>query len=266
MVKRKHQTIQIPIQGYQISCLFSYPKDKETYPLVLYFHGGGFSMGSGSLIQSTPIGRALHKFKFVLLSPSYTLMKGPGTGYPRQFDECYATLEYALSHAEELCIDKDRIIIAGDSAGGNLAVAVTYKAIDNGIKIHAHIPLYPMLSAKETSMNFTVKAHFWDGKRNKAAWETYLSNIQGETPDYASPSLRINLKGMPPCYTFISDQEPFYEETMAYIARLKETGVEATVDIFHSSFHSFDCFYPFTKNARKAMHAYYVRLSDFLSR
>ena len=265
MVCRKHKTLQIPIHGYNIPCLFSYPKDNKVYPLVLYFHGGGFSMGSGSLIQFTPIGRALHKFPFVLLSPSYTLMKGPGTGYPRQFDECYATLVYALSHAEELHIDTSHIIIAGDSAGGNLAVAVTYKAIDNGIKIHAHMPLYPMLSAKPTSMNFTAKAHFWDGKRNKVAWETYLSNIQDEIPDYASPSLRANLKGMPPCYTFISDQEPFYEETMTYIARLKEAGVEAHVDIFHSSFHGFDCFYPLSKNARKAVYAYFERLAIFLT-
>jgi len=223
-------------------------------------------MGGGSLISKTPIGRALKRYPFVLLSPSYVLMKGPGQGYPRQFDDCYATLEYALAHEKELHFDKSKIIIAGDSAGGNLAVAVTYKAIDNKIPILAHIPLYPMLSAEETSTNFSANTHIWNGEKNRKAWAYYLSGLQSDIPDYASPSLRKDLKGMPPCYTFVSDLEPFYQETMDYIEKLRKAGVEASVDVFHANSHGFDLLYPFTKNARAAVKAYFTHLEDFLSR
>lgn len=264
MVHRQQASLRLPYDGKRIPCFYSRPKKGRKFPLVFYIHGGGFSMGSGNLIAWTPIGRALKRFYFVLLSPSYTLMKESSGGFPIQYDECLALFHYALEHAEELHIDKTKIIVAGDSAGGNLCVALTKAARDEGIPILAHLPLYPMLSAQQTSTNFTAKCHFWDGERNQKAWAMYLSSVRGEIPPQASPSLFSDLSNMPPCYTFISKQEPFYQETLDYIHHLQKDGIQAEVDIFDSKYHGFDAFYPFSKNARKAVRSYFAHLSRYL--
>ncbi len=264
MIRRIKGKITIITRHGYVDCLYSVPKGGDTFPLVFYTHGGGFISGSGFMIQSSPIHKAAKKLPFVLISPSYTLMKEVGTGYPLQFEQCYDVLKYVLENAETFHIDTSKVILAGDSAGGNLCTALTMKMVEEGIKIKAHMPLYPMLSALETSTNFTSKTRLWNGKKNKLAWARYLANIKGDIPYEASPSLKKDLKGMPPCFTYISRNEPFYEETLDYVARLRQAGVEARCDIYESHYHAFDLAYPLTKNSRKATTSYIEALKEFL--
>ena len=61
---------------------------------------------------------------------------------------------------------------------------------------------------------------------------------------YASPARETDYSGLPPCYTFVQDGEPFYEETLTYVRNLQEAGVEASVDVYHGDVHAFDMFRP----------------------
>ena len=72
-------------------------------------------------------------------------------------------------------------------------------------------------------------------------------------PEYAAPARRVDLSGMPPCYTFVGDIEPFYCETLEYVRRLQEAGVEASCDVYPNWFHAYDLLFPGKKVVREAI-------------
>ena len=151
-------------------------------------------------------------------------------------------------------MDRNRIVVGGESAGGGLAAAVCLLARDEGeIPVSFQLPLYPMLDCDDTESSRHSHSHGWGTRRNHWAWRKYLGDLYGtdEVPPYASPAKETNYAGLPPCYTFVEDEEPFLAETVAYIQNLKDAGVEAHMDIYHGNIHGFDTM-RWTKNAKEA--------------
>lgn len=221
-------------------------------PGILWLHGGGYFAGMASMVYYS-MGRMLAKrYGGVVVSPEYRLsIKAP---YPAALEDCYTALQYIYDHADELGIDRSRIIVGGESAGGGLAAAICQYARDKGeIPISFHIPLYPMLDCEDTDSSRDNHGYGWNTKLNHLGWRCYLRDLYGtkNVPPYASPSRADDYSSLPPCYTYIEDGEPFYDETLTYVSRLNEAGVEATVDVFHGKTHGFD-FMPWTKNAKEA--------------
>ena len=158
------------------------------------------------------------------------------------------------THADELGINRNRIIVGVESAGGGLAAAVCQYARDKGeVPVSFQIPLYPMLDCEDTNSSRDNHAHGWNTKKNHRGWRWYLRELYGtdRVPPYASPSRATDFSGLPPCYTYIEDGEPFYDETLAYVRKLNEAGVEAAVDVFHGNTHGFD-YIPWSRNAKEA--------------
>ena len=193
------------------------------------------------------------RFGAVVISPGYRLSwQAP---YPAALDDCYAALEYMHGHAAELKICPDRLIVGGESAGGGLAAAVCLYARDLGnIPIAFQLPVYPMLDCYDTPSSADNHGIFWNTRKNHLAWRLYLRALSGNgpIPKYASPSRETDYRGLPPAYTFVSDGEPFYDETLTYIRHLQEAGVPASADVYHGREHAFDLMLPWTKNARMA--------------
>ena len=184
-------------------------------PGILWIHGGGYAMGMASMVYYS-MGRMLAKrYGGVVISPEYRLAKK--APYPAALEDCYAALKYMYDYADELGIDRRRIIVGGESAGGGLAAAVC---------------MY---------------------ERNHWGWSLYLRGLYGtdHVPAYASPARATDYCGLPPCYTYVEDGEPFYDETMSYVRKLREAGVVAKVDVFHGNTHGFDFMF-WTKNAKEA--------------
>ena len=157
-------------------------------------------------------------------------------------------------HADELGVDRNRIIVGGESAGGGLAAAICLYARDKGeIPVSFQIPLYPMLDCEDTDSSRDNHAHGWNTKKNHRGWRLYLRDLYGSdrVPPYASPSRASDLSGLPPCYTYIEDGEPFYDETLTYVRKLNEAGIEAAVDVFRGNTHGFD-YIPWSRNTREA--------------
>ena len=153
-----------------------------------------------------------------------------------------------------LGIDRSRIIVGGESAGGGLAAALCMYARDKGeVPVSFQIPLYPMLDCEDTASSRDNHAHGWNTKRNHWGWGLYLRDLYGtdHVPPYASPARAKDYSSLPPCYTYIEDGEPFYYETLTYVRNLREAGVEAYVDIFHGNTHGFDFMF-WTQNAKDA--------------
>ena len=227
-------------------------EQKGAVPGLLWIHGGGYVTGMAAMAFLT-MGRTLAKhFGCVLIAPEYR--KAAKAPYPAALEDCYAALRYLYSHAEELGVDRQRIIVGGESAGGGLAAAVCIYARDQGeIPVSFQIPLYPMLDCRDTESSRHSHSHGWGTRRNHMGWHLYLRDLYGtdDVPPYASPSRETNYAGLPPCYTYVEDGEPFRDETLAYVQNLKDAGVEAHVDIFHGNIHGFDVML-WTKNARDA--------------
>lgn len=252
-MRLKREIRRMPAHGGHQKLIILRPAgQREPLPGILWIHGGGYMTGMAAMVYAS-CGRMLaRKYGAVVVSPGYRLAwRKP---YPAALEDCYAALAYMADHAEELGIRRDQLIVGGESAGGGLAAAVCLCARDRGkIPVAFQIPLYPMLDCYDTPSSRDNHGHNWNTRRNHWGWRHYLGDLYGTTPipKYASPSRETDYAGLPPAYTFVLDGEPFLDETVEYIRRLKEAGVDASVDIYHGNFHGFDAFF-WTRSAKDA--------------
>ena len=246
----------IPVGHHTIKLLIlRHPNPaKEKVPGVLWVHGGGYQSGSAKDIFATRALSLVMKFGAVLVAPNYRLSKK--YPYPAALHDCYAALLYLKNHAEELGVRDDQIMVGGESAGGGMAVALCMLARDRGeVNIAFQMPLYPMLDDRDTPSSKDNHAPNWNTKRNKKAWKRYLRTAYGTdiVSYYAAPARCRDYSGLPPCYTFVGDIEPFYCETVDYVHHLQEAGIKATVDVYPDWFHAYDLFFPTRKVVREAI-------------
>ena len=226
----------------------------EKSPGVLWIHGGGYQSGSSRDVYVTRALSLTVKFGAVVVSPDYRLSrKHP---YPAGLHDCYAALLYLRDHAEELGIRDDQIMVGGESAGGGLAAALCMLAKDIGsVNIAFQMPLYPMLDDRDTETSRDNHAPNWNTKRNHKAWKRYLREAWGTdlVSPYAAPARREDVSGLPPCYTYVGADEPFCRETVDYVERLKQAGIEAEADVYPDWFHAYDLLFPMKKISREAI-------------
>ena len=250
----KHNKIYISTTGRKMKCIILKPaKSHKLLPGILWIHGGGYMLGMAEMVYVSCGKMLAKKYGAVVISPGYTLAnKSP---YPAALNDCYSALEYMWDHAEKPGIDRSRIIVGGESAGGGLAAAVCLYARDLGkVKISIQIPLYPMIDCRDTSSSRCNHGRVWNTRRNHWGWSHYLGKLYGaeDIPAYASPAHAEDLHRLPPCYTFVSDGEPFYQETVDYVNRLRQAGVRASADVYPGNVHAFDLLCPGLKRSRAA--------------
>lgn len=218
------------------------PENDEKLPGMLYIHGGGYLIGNPETSLDI-IETLIKKRDCVVVAPDYR--KGLKVGFPDGFNDCYDTLSWMKSNAEALNIRDDKFIIAGISAGGGLTAAVTLKACDTGdFNIAFQLPACPMIDHRQSTESARVMTDVptWNARCSALGWATYLQNIQGEVPAYASPSLGKNFSHLPPTITYIGSAEPFRDETIAYVDALKKAKVPVKFEVFEGGFHGFEVF------------------------
>ena len=246
----------IPVGERCVKLLILRPlaRSAEKAPGVLWVHGGGYQSGSAKDVFVTRALSLVVKFGAVLISPDYRLSKKHP--YPAGLRDCYAALLYLKEHADELGVRADQLMVGGESAGGGMAAALCLLARDRGeVNIAFQMPLYPMLDDRDTPSSADNHAKNWNTEKNKKAWKRYLREAYGTdfVSPYAAPARREDLRGLPPCYTFVGEIEPFYSETVEYVRRLREAGVEASCDVYPDWFHAYDLFFPAKKVVREAV-------------
>ena len=219
----------------RVPTLILRPANRPLVPVsVLWIHGGGYILGMKEMVYMTRAADLVKKFGVTVYSPGYRLAwQKP---YPAAVDDCYQVLEYMRRKAEP-------IIVGGESAGGGLAAAVCMMARDRGIHIAYQSPLYPRLSNIDTESSKDNHGKVWNTRRNHIGWRLYLrKDAKKQVSPYAAPAWQTDYSNLPPCYTFVGDGEPFYCETLAYVEKLKDAGIEAEVDVYHTNVHAFDIF------------------------
>ncbi|WP_234834894.1 alpha/beta hydrolase [Mycolicibacterium stellerae] len=210
-------------------------------PGVLSLHGGGMCAGSAQL-EIQPAGRLAHALGAVVVSPNYRL--APENPFPAGLDDCMATLQWMVSHAEELGIDPSRIAVCGTSAGGGLAAAVAQRAVDEGISVRAQALVSPMLDDR-TALRDDLAGRgelTWTPKSNRWAWTAYLGREprRSSAPEYAAPARRTDVAGLPPAWIGVGDLEVFFEENVAYAERLEAAGVPSQLVAVPGMYHTAD--------------------------
>ena len=247
---------KIPVGDHTIRLLILRPLEKNERPVpgVLWVHGGGYQSGSAKDIFVTRALSLVVKFGAVLVAPDYRLSRRHP--YPAALQDCWAALLFLRDHAQELGVSSDQIMVGGESAGGGMAAALCMLARDRGaVNIAFQMPLYPMLDDRDTPSSADNHAPNWNSKRNRKAWKRYLRQAYGTdlVSCYAAPARCEDYHGLPPCYTFVGDIEPFYCETVDYVRHLQEAGIRAEVDVYPGWFHAYDLFFPAKKIVREAV-------------
>lgn len=225
--------------------------ETETLPAMVYFHGGGYMMGIPEM-ANVFYEDVLKRRKVAIFSPDYRLsQKDP---FPAGFNDCYDVLLWMKDHAKDLQIDPNNIIIAGHSAGGGMAAAITLKVRDTKIITPAfQMPIYPMLDHRMTTASSKMQGStMWDAKINARAWGLYLRNISKKVPAYASPALNDDYSDFPPTISFVGDLEPFYDENKNYIAALERAGIPVKFKVFKGGYHGFEVGSPKANIAKEA--------------
>ena len=241
-----YKKIMIPRKDDKnVPALVVYPKGKiNNAPGILWIHGGGFMLGMKEMVYMSRAIDLVKKYGAVVVSPGYRLsFLKP---YPAAVDDCYDALVYMKEHAYELSINKNQIMVGGESAGGGLCVAVCMMARDKkDVNVSYQMPLYPMLDNLDTKTSYDNHGKVWNTRRNHLAWRLYLrKDAKNKVSPYAAPSRQDDYSKLPPAYTFVGKGEPFYAETCSYIKNLNDANIEASMDIYESNMHAFDMLKP----------------------
>lgn len=245
---------KIRANGHKIPVLVLRPlQPVKDAPGVLWIHGGGYMTGMKEMVLVSRAADLVRRFGAVVVSPGYT--RSVHKPYPAAVNDCYEVLRWMKTACGEFGFRDDQIMVGGESAGGGLCAAVCMMARDRDeVRVAYQMPLYPMLDSNDTESSRDNHGKVWDTKRNHFGWRMYLrNNPDGEVGPYASPSRQTDYRGLPPCYTFVGDGEPFYSETVLYVEKLKAAGVEASVDVYPSDVHAFDIWLRGSDIARQAV-------------
>jgi acetyl esterase len=213
------------------------PAADEVLPTVVYVHGGGWVVGS---VQSYDAScRALAaRTPAVVVSVDYRL--APEHPFPAAVDDAWKAMQWVAEHAAELGADPQRLVVAGDSAGGNLAAVVALRARDAGVPLALQVLIYPVIDADLDSSGYARLGQGLNLTRAKMAWywSCYLGGADGANPD-ASPLRARDLAGVAPALVLTAEFDPLVDEGAAYARRLRESGVSTTLTQYDGQIHGF---------------------------
>ena len=217
----------LPLRAYA-------PSTEPGLPVVAYFHGGGWTVGS--IASFDAVARTLAAASSALVvSVGYRL--APEHPFPAPLEECEAAVRWLAEHAERLGGDSRRIAVAGDSAGGNLA-AVVARRLRHDITMQALV--YPVTDAAldTTSAEEFAVGYGFTAAAMRAYWDYYLGDADPAHPD-ASPLRADDLSGLPPAFILTAAADVLRDEGEAYGAALNEAGTRATVRRYPGTVHGF---------------------------
>lgn len=225
---------------------------KSNVPGILWIHGGGYAIGAPEM--NPEMYKALiRESDCVIVAPDYRL--STEAPYPAALEDCYDALLWMRDEAAQLGINKNQLMVGGESAGGGLTAALSLYARDKGeVGIAFQMPLYPMIDDRMiTASAKDNNAPIWDSASNRCAWKLYLGELYGkEVPPYAAAARATDYSNLPPTVTFVGDLEPFKDETIQYVDHLREAGVPVDFELYEGCYHGFDMIAPKAEVSKRA--------------
>lgn len=215
------------------------PKGTGPFPVIVYFHGGGWVIADLDTYDSSA--RALtNGAGAVLVSVDYR--KAPEHKYPAAADDAYAATQWVLDHAGELNGKPNKVAVAGESAGGNLATVSCLMARDkNGKMPMFQLLVYPIANFDPNSPSYVDSADGPILTKDMMIWfyQQYLTDSAQAKEPYVSPLQAMTLKGLPPAMVITDGFDVLRSEGMQYAAKLRKDGVMVTEKNYPSGTHEF---------------------------
>ena len=214
----------------------------ERIPVLIFMHGGAWvfcSMDTHENMLRYLCGKA----GVIGVNVGYRL--APEHKFPTALEDCYAVLEWAGKHAELIGGRPDKISVAGDSAGGNLAAVLCLLARDrNGPDIAAQLLFYPSVAAgvlpRYPSWNEYAAGSIQDFEDEISVFLDYYLNSPGELTDYrVSPVLADRHDSLPPALIITAEYDPFRDDGVVYANKLESYGVDVEYKCFAGAVHAF---------------------------
>jgi acetyl esterase len=229
----------VPGPGGDIPVRVYTPAGAGPKPVLVYFHGGGWVIGS--IESHDGAARSLaNAAGCVVVSVEYRL--APEHKFPAAVDDGYAATAYIAAHAKEFGGDASRIAVGGDSAGGNIAAVTAIMARDRGGPSLAYqLLIYPVTDHNFDTVSYVDNAegYFLTRAGMRWFWGHYLAaEAEGQHP-YASPLRAKDLTRLPPALIATAEYDPLRDEGEAYAARLREAGVDVTLIRYDGLTHAF---------------------------
>ena len=210
---------------------------------LLWIHGGGYVYEMMEMDDPRCVRFALEA-DCVVVSVDYR--PAPENPYPAALEDCYLALDWFHAKCVEFEVDRERIAVAGGSAGGGLTVALCLLARDRGgPAIAFQLPLCPMIDDRHItpSSREVTDRRFWNLASNLYCWQAYLGDLPAnDIPIYAAPARATDYSGLPPAYMYVGDLDMFRDETLDYASRLGQAGIPVELHVFPGCFHGFEVF------------------------
>jgi len=235
----KVDDVLAPGPGGEIPIRIYTPAGQAPFGCLVYFHGGGFVIGS--IETHDALCRMIaNAAGVVVASVDYRL--APEYKYPAAVDDAYAATCWIAEQAQRFGIDRRRLAVGGDSAGGNLAAVATMIARDRGgPSLAFQLLLYPVADAYLDTTSYGQFAEGYLLTRSAMAWfwEHYLSEPSQREQAQASPLRAKDFSHLPPALVITAECDPLCDEGEAYARRLEAAGVPVTLTRYHGMIHGF---------------------------
>lgn len=237
--------------GPDVRCLLYIPNDDASArPGYVHMHGGGYVFGSPEVSDLANLQYA-QQLGAVICSVDYRM--GPENPIPAPLDDCYAALAWIHDNAETWCLDRSRIAIGGESAGGGMAAALAIYARDKGDYsiCHQHLAC-PMLDNRTGSDEYPgdpLTGEFvWTRASNQFGWKSHLGNAEAVAPQV--PARLKDFANLPSTWIHVTGMDLFRDESIKYANALMKVGVPTELIVVPGAPHGFNAI-PGTKMARR---------------
>ena len=224
-------TADLPIRIYR-------PTLRANQSVIIYFHVGGWVLNFLDIYDAS-LSRLANQSGVTVISVNY--QKAPEHPFPTPFDDCYATLLWVANNAEVLSINRNRIFVAGDSAGANLAAAVAIKARDNEITLAGQLLIYPCIDRDFTTDSYKKLATGYGLSTTamKWFWEQYLQGDAHDANPYAVPMSAHSFSKLAPAVIITAEFDPLLSDSEKYAAALSSADVPVYYQKFDGMIHGF---------------------------
>ncbi|MCB8747817.1 alpha/beta hydrolase [Rhodoferax sp. U2-2l] len=235
------ETFTLPARdGFEVPVrLYAPPRsDHALLPVLVFFHGGGFVVGSIATHDS--LCRTLsHLAHCAVLSVGYRL--APEHPFPVAFDDAWDAVRWVHQQGFAHGLDSSRIAVGGDSAGGTLAAACALQARDAGIPLALQMLIYPGCAARQDSHSHKTFGHGFllEAAHIDYFFKLFLRSEADRDDARFAPLLADDLEGLAPAWFCLAECDPLVDEGLAYADKLRAAGVPVDLELYRGVVHEF---------------------------